>query len=288
MGKPARRTALRPIRIAAQLHPQHGPWSSLRTAVLRAEELGYDIAYNWDHFFPLYGDRDGAHLECWTTLAAWAEATSRIEIGALVTCNSYRNPDLLADMARTVDHVAGGRLILGLGSGWFRRDYESYGYEFGTAGGRLRDLGDALPRIEARLAALNPPPVRPMPVLIAGRGIRRTTRLVAQHADAWHAAFPDRPDELEPAVAALRGWCDEIGRDPASIEWGVGIEPDDLDRFLAGEAATYLDMGFTQFTLGFNGPAWDVDAGAAFLAWRDERNAARALAASARAGAGPR
>jgi probable F420-dependent oxidoreductase len=288
MGKPARRTALRPIRIAAQLHPQHGPWSSLRTAVLRAEELGYDIAYNWDHFFPLYGDRDGAHLECWTTLAAWAEATSRIEIGALVTCNSYRNPDLLADMARTVDHVAGGRLILGLGSGWFRRDYESYGYEFGTAGGRLRDLGDALPRIEARLAALNPPPVRPMPVLIAGRGIRRTTRLVAQHADAWHAAFPDRPDELEPAVAALRGWCDEIGRDPASIEWGVGIEPDDLDRFLAGEAATYLDMGFTQFTLGFNGPAWDVDAGAAFLAWRDERNASRALAASARAGAGPR
>ena len=66
-----------PIRIAAQLHPQHGAWPGLRAAVLRAEELGYDIAYTWDHFFPLYGDRDGAHLECWTTLAAWAEATSR-------------------------------------------------------------------------------------------------------------------------------------------------------------------------------------------------------------------
>ena len=131
-----------------------------------------------------------------------------------------------------------------------------------------------MPRIEARLAALNPPPVRRIPVLIAGTGLRRTTRLVARHADAWHAAFPDRPEELEAPVAALRRWCDEIGRDPTEIEWGVGIEPEDLDRFLARDAAAYLEMGFTQFTLGFNGPGWDVDAGAGFLAWRDERNAA--------------
>ncbi len=263
---------MHPIRIAAQLHPQHGDYAELRRAVLRAEELGYDIAYTWDHFFPLYGNPDGRHLECWTLLAAWAEATTRIELGPLVVCNAYRNPNLLADMARTVDHVSGGRMILGIGSGWFEKDFASYGYSFGTHGSRLADLARDLPIIRGRLAALDPPPVRRMPILVAGTGERRTLRLVAEHADAWHAAFPERPEELEPKVATLRRWCDEVGRDPDEIEWGLGVEPHDLDRFLRQDADRLVAMGFTQFTLGFNGPAWDVDAGVAWLAWRDERN----------------
>jgi probable F420-dependent oxidoreductase len=269
---------MRPIRIAAQLHPQHGDYRALRDAVLRADELGYDIAYNWDHFHPLYGNPDGAHLECWTVLAAWAEATERIEIGPLVSCTSYRNPNLIADMARTIDRISDGRFILGLGAGWFQRDYDEYGYDFGTAGSRIAGLATAVDVIERRMERLKPPPVRRPPILIAGQGERRTLRVVAEHADGWHAGFPDRPDELVPKVAALRRWCADVGRDPDAIEWGVGVEPDDLERFLAEDAPTYLDMGFSQFTLGFNGPAWSVDAGRSWLAWRDDRNAAAAAA----------
>lgn len=265
----------RPVRIAVQLHPQHGKYEGLRQAVGRAEEMGYDIAYNWDHFYPLYGDPDGTHFEAWTMLAAWAAQTERIEIGPLVTCNSYRNPQLLADMARTVDHISGGRVILGMGSGWFGRDYEEYGYEFGTAPSRLRDLGEALPVIEERLGKLNPPPVRQMPILIGGVGEKVTLRLVARHAQNWHASFPDKVEDLVPKVEALHRWCEVENRDPTDIERGLGVEPDDLDRFLAEEAPALLEMGFTQFTLGFNGPDWNVQAGMGWLEWRDRVNATR-------------
>ena len=277
-------TPTRQIRIAAQLHPQQGDYPQLRDAAIRAEELGYDIAYNWDHFFPLYGDRDGPHLECWTVLAAWAEATKTIEIGPLVACITYRNPQLLADMARTVDRISGGRVILGIGAGWNRRDYEEYGYEFDTMGGRIKAMGEAIPLIQHRLDVVNPPPARRPPLLIAGTGERRTLPLVARYADAWHATFPDRPEELEPAVATLRRWCDEIGRDAAEIEWGLGVEPEDIERFLARDADVYVEMGFTQFTLGFNGPSWQVDGGVPFLRWRDEMNARLAPAPAGAAG----
>jgi probable F420-dependent oxidoreductase len=266
------------IRVAAQLHPQHGDYPNMRRAVVEAEAMGYDIAYTWDHFFPLYGEEDDKHLECWSLLAGWAEATNRIELGPLVACNSYRNPNLLADIARTVDRISGGRVILGLGSGWKRRDYEEYGYEFGTRGSRLDDLARDLPVVRARLGRLDPPPHRRMPILIGGTGLRKTVRLVAEHADGWHAMFPDSPAELEPVVDALLRQCDAVGRDPSTIEWGVGIEPDDIERFLDKDAERYLEMGFTQFTLGFNGPAWPVENGERFLAWREAMDRHRQVA----------
>jgi probable F420-dependent oxidoreductase len=266
---------MRPIRIGIQLHPQHGPYEHLRRALSQADEMGADIAYNWDHFYPMYGDADGSHFECWTMLAAWAEQTERIEIGALVTSNTYRNPQLLADMARTVDHISGGRLILGIGSGWFLRDHDEYGYDFGTAGSRLAALGEALPLIEDRWSKLNPPPTRDIPILIGGTGEKVTLRLVARHAQSWHASFPENPESLELKVEALNHWCGVEGRDPAEIEMGIGTRPETMHQILADHADAYVDMGFTQFTLGFNGPDWNVAEAADWLAWRDERNASR-------------
>jgi probable F420-dependent oxidoreductase len=258
----------RPIRIGVQIEPQHADYADILAAVVQAEELGVDIIFAWDHFFPQDGDPDGKHFECWTLLAAWAEATSQVELGALVTCNSYRNPDLLADMARTVDHISGGRLIFGIGSGWFRRDYDEYGYEFGTRGSRLDDLGEALPRIRQRWAKLNPPPVRDLPILIGGKGERKTLRYVAEHASIWHT-YCDA-EELMHKSAVLKQHCDAVGRDPADIERSVGFKQNETPD----AAEDRIPAGATLFTVNVKGPGHDFGVVREWLAWRDHHNAA--------------
>ena len=190
-----------------------------------------------------------------------------MEIGALVTCNFYRNPQLLADMARTVDHISEGRLILGIGSGWFEKDYDAYGYEFGTAGGRLDALGRDLPLIKRRLAQLNPAPTREIPVLISGGGERKTLRIVAEHADIWHG-FGDA-ETVTHKHRVLDEWCATVGRDPHEIERSAGVSPKDP----AASAESLYAVGTQLFTVSAGGPAYDLGPLRDLLAWRDERNA---------------
>ena len=248
-----------------QIAPQHAPYSQIRDAVRELEDLGVDILFNWDHFYPLSGEADGLHFESWTMLGAWAEQTSRVEIGALVNCNSYRNANLQADMARTLDHVSDGRFIFGTGAGWFERDYDEYGYEFGTPGTRLAALAEAMPVIEDRWAKLNPPPTRKIPVLIGGGGEKKTLRIVAQHADIWHSF--STPEVLQHKLAVLREHGDAVGRDVSEIEISTEIR-----RHTEEEADAMVDLGASLFTVGITGPEYDIAAVKRWLAWRDSRN----------------
>ncbi len=257
----------RPVRIGVQLQPQHAEYDDIRRAAAEAEEIGVDVIFNWDHFFPLYGDPHGKHFECWTMLGAWAEATSRVEIGALVSCNSYRNPELLADAHRTVDHISGGRVILGIGAGWFQKDYDEYGYEFGTKPSRVKDLGAALPRIKARLAKLNPPPIGDMPILIGGGGPKVTLRLVAEYAQMWHS-FGD-VDAYREKSEILARHCAKAGRDPSEIERTWGVRPGQVEA----NAPALADAGVQHLIMSVSGDGrgYDLAPLRELVEWRDAR-----------------
>jgi probable F420-dependent oxidoreductase len=258
-------TRRRTVRVGIQLAPERANYAAIRQAASEAEALGVDAVFNWDHFFPLGKDRPDKHFECWTMLGAWAESTARAEIGPLVSCAAYRNADLVADMARTVDHISGGRLILGLGAGFREWEAKDYGYEFGSPGQRVRELGAALQRIERRLTVLNPPPTRKIPILVAADGAK-SLRLVAQYADIWHT-FADG-EALSVKSRQIDDYCRQVGREPADIERAIFVGG---DPWQAGPPLR--ERGVGMFTLVAHGPEFDLNELHRWLAWRDQENA---------------
>jgi probable F420-dependent oxidoreductase len=250
------------VKVGVQFWPQHTTVARLRDAWKAADALGVDSIWVWDHFFPLFGPEDGNHFEAWTLLSAMAVDTSHAMIGIEVTGNTYRNPDLLADMARTVDHLSEGRAYLGLGAGWFERDYDEYGYDFGTGPSRLAALEQSLERIRARLPKLHPGPLGRLPVMIGGGGEKVTLRIVATHADAWNTFGP--LDQWAHKNEVLDEWCGKVGRDPAAIERTVGMNSaDEVDQMPA-----YVEAGCQHVILGCGDP-FDLSSVERALAHRD-------------------
>ena len=266
------------ITIGCQVIPQWGEMNGMRRAWMEAESIGVDAVYSADHFFPQVHNTevatsvkrpetpDGNNFEATTVMAAMAATTTRPEIGCVVQANSYRNPNLTADIARTIDHISNGRFILGIGSGFQERDYLEYGYELGTTKSRLLDLARDLPIIKARFEKLTPKPLRKIPILIASMGEMIGMRLVAQYADRWHAY--GEKEQLQHKTEVLKGLCKEVGRDFAEIELTTYFFP----YLLQGRDADpgiLLDIGFTHIIYPCQGPNWDLGPVRELVAWRN-------------------
>jgi F420-dependent oxidoreductase-like protein len=214
------------------------PVSELFPTVIRqaqeAEEGGFDSVFLMDHFYqlPMLGTPDQPMLEAYTALGALATATERVQLGTLVTGNTYRNPTLLAKIITTLDVVSGGRAILGIGTGWFELEHDQLGFEFGTLTDRFNRLNEALEIILPMLKGERPtfsgtwyqtkeamakPRLRDhIPLMIGGSGEKKTFRLAAEHFDHLNviAGFDELPRKLD----ALKQRCDDVGRDPATLE----------------------------------------------------------------------
>jgi len=217
-------------------------WSDLLAMSRRAEEAGFDSLWLPDHllvrlWMPGWDANPIGGWECWSLLAALAAATDRIELGPLVSCNSFRNPALLAKMADTVDEISGGRLILGLGAGWHEPEYDAFGYPFNHRVSRFEEalfiisglLREGRVDFEgryysARECELRPRGPRPQgpPILVGAHG-ERMLRLTAQFADAWNADWFVHPDQAPPVRAEVDAACAAVGRDPATLERTLAV-----------------------------------------------------------------
>jgi alkanesulfonate monooxygenase SsuD/methylene tetrahydromethanopterin reductase-like flavin-dependent oxidoreductase (luciferase family) len=241
------------MRFGAAYWIQRTDWPSLRDACLAAEAAGFEALWLDDHLLSDEGDWTSPKLEGWTSLAALAPLTSTAELGLLVAANTFRNPGLTAKLATTLDHLSGGRAILGIGGGWFEREHGAFGFDFGAGfGERLDRLDEAVGLIrrlldgervthegrfyEMRDAVLQPLPIRrPLPILIGGSGPQKTLRTTARYANRWNGY--GAPERIAEVSAILRERCDEIGRPFEEIRRTVTMEVVIRDTVAAAEAA---------------------------------------------------
>jgi alkanesulfonate monooxygenase SsuD/methylene tetrahydromethanopterin reductase-like flavin-dependent oxidoreductase (luciferase family) len=223
------------------LWSQGATWPETLDAAQRVDRLGYDHLWTWDHLYAIFGDPYQPIFEGWTALAAWAMATDRTRLGLLVGANTFRNPGLVAKTAATLDHISGGRAILGIGGAWMELEHQAHGIDFGSGfGQRLDWLDESVAAIRAVLDGdhvTSPPggryafddlvhaplPVQKrLPIMIGGSGEKKTLRTVAKYADMWNAMGP--VPLMAHKVEVLQGHCEAVGRDISEIEFTLGVK----------------------------------------------------------------
>jgi F420-dependent oxidoreductase-like protein len=227
------------VRFGIQTPNQGARWEDIQRAWKTADSLGFHSAWVFDHFLPIFGDEDGDCFEGWTLLAALAAETERLRVGVLVTGVTYRNPALLAKMATTIDHVSNGRLLLGIGAGWFERDHTAYGFHFGTPRERAKRLEEALqvitklweedhPSFQGKYYTLDRAPYAPgnvqkphPPIVIGGQGKQWIIPQVARYADGWNAVSGVTPDGIRERRQIIADECKRIGRSPCPTDVSV-------------------------------------------------------------------
>jgi len=260
---------------AVKTPPQHGTWQEFLDVWRAVDDVDlFESAWTMDHFYPLTPPAEGPHLESWTMLAALAQATTRLRLGAMVNGMHFRHPAVTANMAATLDHISGGRLELGLGAGWFFAEAEAYGIPLGSPGERSDRFEEGVEVIHRLLteetttfsgryyqltdARCEPKPIqRPRPpIVIGGKGPKRTLRTVARFADHWDMTFPQSPAEWRALDEVLVGHCEAIGRDPSSIRRSVHLSwPADADpSALADGAQDFADAGVDLVIFSMRGP----------------------------------
>ena len=229
------------LKLGILLWSQAATWPEMLDTARRVDTLGYDHLWAWDHINAIFGDWDQPILEGWGLLDAWAMATTRTRLGLLVGANTFRNPGIQAKNATTLDHVSGGRAILGIGGAWFETEHTAHGIEFGSGfGQRLDWLDESVALIRGLLDGevvtspaggryamsgahqLPLPLQRRLPIMIGGSGERKTLRTVARYADMWNAM--GTVEQLAHKVDVLRQHCADVGRDPAEIEFTLGVK----------------------------------------------------------------
>jgi len=280
-----------PVKFGLQLWSQQTDWPGFRDAALAAEANGWDSVWTWDHLLAIFGPWEQPIFEGWGALAALGPITERVRLGLMVGANTFRNPGVTTKLATTLDHVSGGRAILGIGAAWFEREHEAFGIPFGASPGErigwldesvmlIRRLLDGErvdhdgPTYAMRDAVCRPLPVQKhLPMLIGGSGRQKTLRVVAQYADGWNTS--GSIEEVQDALATLTRHCDEIGRDIATIEKTVsfpivlrddaaaaerrmaelrasnGVPESDFGSYLAGSPAEVADTLRRYLDLGF-------------------------------------